>query len=80
LFIGAFFNATISEGSPNANLCQESVFELQAGIVTLIAQFESFLYEEAGFTLELILGTVYPISFSCYEGLFEFLQVLAGYY
>lgn len=38
------------------------------------------MFENVGDTLQGILETIYPISYSCYEGIFEFYVIVLGYY
>lgn len=52
---------------------------LRDSINILVQQFQNFVYESAGETIEDILETVHPITFSCYEGFFELAIIFQAY-
>jgi hypothetical protein len=55
LFTYSLFNATVGTASPNTDICQANIYILDSGINALIIQFENYVYQDAGDTIEGIL-------------------------
>ena len=74
-FANGFINASFGDASPNSKICQTNITR----IIDYSQQFSSNVknaseeaLEDAAVAAENVLASVHPITFSCYESLYEY--------
>ena len=74
-FLFGLVNATFGEESPNATICHTNMTLIVDASVLFydqIAEASNVSLNASAESFETILGTVYPITFSCYQSVWEF--------
>ena len=68
-------NASFGDASPNAKICQTNLTRLvdfSQSFVSDVKNASEPALADAAISAENILASVHPITFSCYESLFEY--------
>ena len=81
-FSTGFVNASFGDVSPNSAICQTNITRIVGHSRSFVKEVKNGTEPElakATVSFENILGSVHPITFSCYESVFEFGETADSY-
>lgn len=81
-FSAGLIQSSFGDASPNSTVCQTNITRIVEKSILFIEQLRihsNVTLNQSAESFEHILGSIYPITFSCYHSLYEYGEVAATY-